>query len=112
MNELIKEVAEKIKNYSQNQIEISLYCKKRMDERQIEESLLISTIFSDELYYVREQTKFFRGIPEKRHKLVFKISSKYSLIVIVVFYAKILKVINVIKTSKGAEKKWRKMISK
>lgn len=56
--------------------------------------------------------KKFMGRPEKRHKLIFKISSKYSLIIIVAFYPKVLKVINVIKTSKGAEKIWRKKILK
>ena len=78
-----------------------------MEERNIEEELLISTLFSNSLYYIEEQEKTFNKIPEKRHKLVFKISSKYSLIIIVAFYPKDLKIINVIKTSNGAEQQWR-----
>lgn len=99
-----------IKSYSSNQIEIRQYCRIRMDERNIEETLLISTLNSKKLYYVEEQMKLFNQKPEKRHKLIFKISSKYSLIIIVSFYPKTLKVINVIKTSKGVEKKWKMKI--
>ena len=112
MTELLKETLKKIHNYNKSQIEIRPYCRERMKERNIEEDLLISTLFSDSLYYIEEQLKKFMGEPEKRDKLIFKISSKYSLIIIVVFHEKILKVINVIKTSKGVEKKWRKEISK
>ena len=110
MIELLKETLKKINNYSQSQIEIRPYCRERMNERNIDESLLVSTLFSDALYYTEEQVKTFMGAPERRHKLIFRISSKYSLIVVVVFHEKILKVINVIKTSKGVEKKWRKGI--
>jgi len=54
----------------------------------------------------------FQGRPEKRYKLVFKISSRYSLIVVVAYYESVLKVIKVIKTSKDLEEKWRKKILK
>ena len=100
----------KIDNYLPDQIEIRPYCKNRMEERNIEDTFLITTLFSKGLYYVEEQIKTFQGKPEKRYKLIFKISSKYSLIIIVAFYPKVLKVINVIKTSKGVEKKWREKI--
>jgi len=103
-----KKVLDKINSYSSSQIDIRNYCRRKMEERNIEEELLISTLFSNSLYYIEEQEKTFNKIPEKRHKLVFKISSKYSLIIIVAFYPKDLKIINVIKTSKGAEKQWRK----
>jgi hypothetical protein len=112
MEALIRDILNKINSYSLNQIEIREYCKERMQERNVEETLLTTTLFSGNLYYVEEQLKTFMGKPEKRYKLVFKISSKYSLIIIVTFYLKILKVINVIKTSKGAEKIWRKKILK
>jgi hypothetical protein len=102
----------KINNYNINQIDIREYCKGRMEERNVEETLLTTTLFSESLYYAEEQIKMFKGKPEKRYKLVFKISSRYSLIIIVVFYPKVLKVINVIKTSKGAEKIWQKKILK
>lgn len=112
MEDLIKETLKKINTCSLNQTEITNYCKGRMEERNIEETLLISTLFSRNLYHVKEQIKSFKREHEKRYKLVFKISAKYSLIIIVAFYPKILKVINVIKTSKGVEKKWRKKILK
>lgn len=108
----MRNVLKKIEAYSLNQIEIRPYCFGRMNERNVEETLLISTLFSRNLYYVQKQNKTFNGEPEKRYKLIFKISSKYSLIIIVAFGAKILKVINVIKTSKGVEKKWQKEILK
>ena len=110
MKELVRETLKKIDSYNQSQIEIRPYCRRRMVERSIEESLLISTLFSKDLYYVKEQLKTFMGKLEKRHKLIFKISSKYSLIIIVVFHTKILKVVNIIKTSKGVEKKWQKNV--
>ena len=108
MEELVKKISRKIQAYSQNQIKITPYCYGRMKERNIEETLLISTLFSTEnLYYVREQLKIHQGQTEKRHKLIFKISSKYSLIIILRLYPKVLKIINTIKTSKEVEKKWR-----
>jgi len=89
MEALIRNVINKINSYSLNQIEIREYCKMRMEERNVEETLLTTTLFSGSLYYAEEQTKMFKGKPEKRHKLVFKISSKYSLIIIVAFYPKV-----------------------
>jgi len=102
MKELVKDISNKLNNYSTNQIEITDYCIKKMFQRNLDETLLISTLFSeDSLYYVKEQIKPHKGESEKRYKLVFKISSRYSLIIIVAFYPNILKVINTIKTSKG-----------
>lgn len=113
MEKLVKEISKRISNCSSEQIEFTQYCLGRMKERNVEKSLVMTTLFSkDNLYYVKEQSVLHRGVIEKRHKLIFKISSSYSLIIIVAFYPKILKVVNVIKTSKGLEKKWRKKISK
>ena len=113
MEKLIKEISTKIQDYSFKQIDITQYCRGRMKERNVEEELLLSTLFSeDEMYYVEEQLVPHQGIIEKRYKLIFKISSTYSLIIVVAFYPKVLKVVNVIKTSKGLEKKWRKKILK
>jgi len=113
MEDLIRNVLKKIRNYSSEQIELTTYCLNRIKERNVEEAIVISTLFSeDNLYYVEEQSKPYKGGIEKRHKLIFKISSKYSLIIIVAFYPKVLKVVNVIKTSKGVEKQWRKKILK
>jgi len=56
-----------------------------MNERNIDENLLITTLFSDELYYAEKQRALFRGQPETRWKLIFKISSRYSMIIITLF---------------------------
>ncbi len=113
MEELVREISNKISDYSFYQIEFTQYCLGRMKERNVEKSLVMTTLFSkNKMYYVKEQSILHKGIVEKRHKLIFKISSSYSLIIIVVFYPKILKVVNVIKTSKGLEKKWQKKILK
>lgn len=112
MEKLVKEISKEISNYSSEQIEFTQYCSGRMKERNVEKSLVMTTLFSKEMYYAQEQLVPHKGVMEKRHKLIFKISSSYSLIIIVAFYPKILKVVNIIKTSKGLEKKWRKKISK
>jgi len=113
MEDLIRDILKKIRNYPSEQVELTPYCLNRIKERNVEETLVISTLFSkNSLYYAKEQLKPYKGKIEKRHKLIFKISSKYSLIIVIVFYPKVLKVVNVIKTSKGAEKQWRKKILK
>ncbi|MFC1682164.1 hypothetical protein ACFL0X_00935 [Nanoarchaeota archaeon] len=113
MKRLIKDILKRIEDYSFKQIELTSYCKGRIEERNVEEDFVITTLFSkDNLYYVEEQLRSHKLEIEKRYKLIFKISSKYSLIIVIAFYPKVLKVVNVIKTSKGAEKKWRKKILK
>ncbi len=108
MREKIDEIIKRINLYSNKQIEITEYCRKKMEQRNIEETLLISTLFSKSLYYIGEQTKSYKGTSEIRYKLIFEISSRYSLIIIVAFYQKALKVVNVIKTSKRLDKLWKK----
>jgi hypothetical protein len=103
---LIKELIEKNKNYS-NKIEFTDYCRTKMEERGVEEGIVIKNLLSGIPYYAEEQA--VKG--EKRHKLIYKISSRYSLIIITACKENVLKVINVIKTSKSAEKLWRKKIS-
>ena len=79
----------------------------------IEKEIIISTLlYGKELYYAEIQNVPFREGIEKRYKLIYKISSRYSLIIIAIYEQNILKVVNTIKTSKGAEKLWRKKILK
>ena len=108
MEKLVESLLKKIETYSLKDIIFGDYCKERMQQRNVEESLIISTLFSKSLCYVEEQSKEFQGKPEKRYKLIFPISSKYYLIIIVAFYQKALKVVNVIKTSKRLEQLWKK----
>jgi len=111
MNEVIKKVLNKIESYKINQIQITEYCREKMNQRNVSEELLTSTLFSNELNYVEKQKRLFGGKEEIRYKLIFKISSRYSLIIVVLFGQNILKVLNVIKTSKEIER-WRKKMLK
>ncbi|MBI2631514.1 hypothetical protein HYW75_00740 [Candidatus Pacearchaeota archaeon] len=108
MEKLIKEVLTKNKSYSEEQIQLSAYCEKKMTQRGIDKDTIISSLLSDNLFYVEINKRPFGEIIEDRYKLIYKLSSKYFLIIIVAYYEKVIKVINVIKTSKDMEKKWRK----
>lgn len=112
INRLIKEISFRNKTYSKEQIEFTLYCERKMNDRKLVKEDVFGTLLNGkELYFARKQEKEHMGKMEERYKLIYKISNKYSLIVIVV-YDKVLKVVNVIKTSKGAEKIWRKEMLK
>ena len=111
IDSLIKYLLKMNKRYSGESIKLTEYCKTKMRERGIEEQVVIDTItLSNSLYYAEKQEIPFKEKKEIRYKEVYKISSKYSLIIIIAYEEKILKVINVIKTSKGAEKLWRKKV--
>ena len=107
MVESIELFLNKIDAYSFKDLDITDYCKEKMQQRNIEESLMTSTLFSKSLDYVEKQLKESMGKIEKRYKLVFEISSRYHLVIIVIFYPKVLKVINCYKTSKRLEKLWK-----
>ncbi len=110
---LIKELILRNSGFSEDNIIFTDYCKIKMEERGIIEENIVETIISnDNLYYAERQEVILKGEKETRYKQIFKISSRYSLIIIVVYEEKVLKVVNVIKTSKSAEKLWRKKISK
>lgn len=109
----IKEILEKNKRYSSEQITFTDYSKRKMEQRGIDKELVTLTILrGKELCYLKSQEIPYKETIETRYKLIYKISSRYSLIIIVVYDENVLKVINVIKTSKGAEKLWRKNILK
>lgn len=113
MDELITWIKEKNLQYLSEQIEFTNYCKSKMKQRNIYDKMVLSALNSnDNLFYTELQKKDFHDEIENRYKLVYKISAKYSLIIIVAYYKKNLKVINVIKTSKDFKIKWRKKILK
>jgi hypothetical protein len=113
INELTKDILERNKQLSKDQIEFTQYCERKMQQRAIEKDLVFSTLLSKERpYYAEIQKVPFREGTEIRHKLIYKISTRYSLIVVVVYSKSVLKIVNVIKTSKGAEKLWRKKVLK
>ena len=109
---LIKELTRINKKYIGKNIVFIDYCRRKMEDRKIEENLVVKTLTGGDLpYYAEKQVILFKKQEETRYKLIYRISSRYSLIIIVVYGEKILKVINVIKTSKSVEKLWRKKIS-
>ncbi|MFX0210837.1 MAG: hypothetical protein ACFFDT_32965 [Candidatus Hodarchaeota archaeon] len=111
IEKLIKKVVEKNKLFLREHIEFTPYCERKMKDRNIAKELVLDTIKGDKApYFAGIQEILHKKNLEIRHKLIYKISNKYSLIIIVVYSANILKVINVIKTSKSAEKLWRKKI--
>jgi len=113
MGSLIKKLLTTNKEYSKDDIKFTIYCLAKMQDRGIGEDLVVETLtLNNELYYAERQEVLLYDKRETRYKLIYKVSSRYSLIIIVAYEGKILKVINVIKTSKSAEKLWRKKISK
>lgn len=83
----------------------------RMSQRNLEKHLILELITGDNAPIFAElQEGTFKGQSEKRHKSVYKLSSKYYSIMIIVYYKSVLKVINVIKTSKNMEQQWRKKV--
>ena len=46
INELIREVLKKNKKYSDAQIEFSDYCRRKMEDRKIEEELVVYTLMT------------------------------------------------------------------
>ncbi len=112
MDELLKWVISKNKEYSSEKIILSSYCERKIKQRAIEEDLVRKTLTLGNPIYVTKQEKKFQGAKEDRYKVIYKISVKYYLIIIISYNQSILKVINVIKTSKNLESKWQKNIKK
>lgn len=109
----IRKIERKINNYSIETCEITDYCIKRMDERNISEEILLTTLFSEgNLFDIEIQDKFYRNKPDERYKLTFKLSNRYSLIIIISFGKKNLKILNAIKTSKEVRWEWKNTIYK
>ena len=110
--DLVKWATDKNKEYSKENIEFTTYCMDKMQQRDISREIVISSITSNVLSFVELQKRPFQGGIEERYQLVYRISSRYFLLIVVVYDERVLKVINVIKTSKDMEKIWRKKILK
>ena len=111
----IKEAKEILKKYNQSTIMFSDYCERRMNKRNIEKPQVKEILLKhDDLFYIEKQSVYIRNrdLEELRYKLIFKISNRYSLIIIITEEEKILKVLNVIKTSRKIKKEWEKKILK
>ena len=112
LSELIKTVLAKNKSFNKENLNFTDYCLEKMGDRGINQDLVTDLIIEGEPYYVKKQKRNFQNKEETRYKLVYRVSSKYSIILIISYNERILNVINVIKTSKKAEKLWRKNLSK
>jgi len=110
--DLVNWATDKNKEYTKENIEFTAYCRGKMQQRDIDENSVISNILSEKLSFVELQKRPFQGGIEERYQLAYRISNRYFLLVVVVYGERVLKVINVIKTSKDMEKIWRKKILK
>jgi len=111
LDALTKKIVNKCKRYGVDNIEFTDYAKQKMDFRNVEADEIVRLLTSGKgAFYAEKQEVPFQGDIEVRYKVVYRVSSRYSMIVVVSFYNKVLKVINVIKTSKGAERLWRKEV--
>jgi hypothetical protein len=112
MDDKTKEVIAKNREYLPEQIEISPYCQRKMAIRGVDEDLIRTTLISNkDIIYTEPQKKPFEGRIEERYKMVYKLSGRYYLIIVIVHDKRILKVVNVIKTSKDMEALWQEKIS-
>jgi hypothetical protein len=112
MDDKTKEMIAKNKEYLPEQIEISPYCRRKMALRGVDEDLIRTTLLSNKgIIYTEPQKRQFEGRIEERYKMVYKLSGRYYLIIVIVHDKSILKVVNVIKTSKDMEALWQKKIS-
>lgn len=113
MEDLSEFVHNKNAGYKRENIKFTSYCEEKIAQREINKETIISLIMGKEKpLFVEKQEASFQGNPEERYKAIYRISSRYFLIIILAYDASILKVINIIKSSKDLETKWRKKISK
>ncbi|MEK6915004.1 MAG: hypothetical protein AABW89_00485 [Nanoarchaeota archaeon] len=110
--ELIKTVTETNQQYFKDRLNFTDYSLEKMEDRGVNQDLVIDLILTKQPYYAQKQKVILKGKEETRYKLIYKISSKYSIIIVISYAEKDLNIINVIKTSKKAEKLWRKNLSK
>lgn len=112
MDDKTKEVIAKNEKYLPEQITISSYCQRKMIQRGVDEDLVRTTLISNKgIIYAEPQKRQFEGRVEERYKVVYKLSGRYYLIIVMVHDKRVLKVVNVIKTSKNMEALWQKKIS-
>lgn len=102
----IKEMKIILKKYSKNSIEISSHYQKYINEekRDIKREQIIEFLTEKEFYFVEKQINSWI-----RYKIVYELSSKYDLVIVVKEEAKALKVISAYKTNKKLKEKWKKM---
>jgi hypothetical protein len=102
----IEEIAKILKKYKKEDIEISQHYIKYLDEgrRDIGKEEIINFLTEKEVYFVEKQVNSW-----VRYKVVYELSHKYDLIIVVKEEPKVLKVISAYKTNRRLKEKWKKL---
>ena len=101
----INEMKEIIKKYKREDIKISRHYLEYVNQgkRDINKEEIVNCLLKKEFYFVEKQINFW-----VRYKVVYELSHKYDLIIIVKEEQKVLKVISAYKTNKKLKEKWKK----
>ena len=100
----MKEILQK---YKTGEIKISQHYLDYLkdEERNISEEEIIKFLTSKEFYFVEKQINDWI-----RYKIVYELSRKYDLIIVVKEDNKVLKVVSTYKTNKKLKEKWKKSL--
>ena len=102
----IGEMKNLLKRYNKDSIDISSHYQKYIAEekRDIKGEQIIEFLTDKVFYFVEKQINDW-----VRYKIVYELSGKYDLVIVVKEEAKVLKVISAYKTNKKLKEKWKKM---
>jgi len=102
--DLMKNILNK---YKKDEIKISKHYLDYFNnsEREISPGEIIKYLLEKEFYFVEKQINSWI-----RYKLIYEISHKYDLVIIVKEEQKILKVVSAYKTNKKIKEKWKKSL--
>jgi hypothetical protein len=96
-----------LSKYNPNEIKISRHYLNYLqnEERDISVKEIIKFLISKEFYFVERQINSWT-----RYKIVYELSRKYDLVIIIKEEQKVLKVVSVYKTNKKLKEKWKKSL--
>lgn len=97
-----KKIKKLLSNYNENQILFSKHCKIRMKQRGITEEEIKSILFNVQKIIFAEE-ELAEGYNEKKYRLVYSLSNKYNLLIVVVLKKKKIEIIT---CSKNMRKIW------
>ena len=101
----IDDMKEILNKYNKEDVKISPHYLEYFEtgERDITEEKIIEYLTSREFYFVEKQINSWI-----RYKIVYELSHKYYLIIVVKEEGKVLKVVSAYKTNKKLKEKWKK----
>ena len=103
----IEKAKKLIQKYSKGEIKVSKHYLEYLSrgKREINEEEIKHALLAKDFYFAEKQLK--EG--EERYKLVYRLSNKYDLVIVVVEeQPQTLKVVTAYKTSKKVKEKWQK----